>query len=531
MLWDAGPTIDLAGEAPRVLTPPLAGVGVVMKELGDYHAALAPLFPRREHREWAEVYLRGLLVADVPRKNIEAIALRLGGPEAPAANVVRGLQQFVGRGAWDDAPLLAAHRRLVAQTLGEDDGVLIIDGSDFPKQGEHSVGVARQWSGRLGKRANCQVGVFLGYASRKGYTLVDRRLYLPESWLGPDQEAMREECRIPPGLSFQTKPELAAELVERVLHESPIPARWVVCDEDYGKDPALLDRIAGLDRWYLAEVACHTMLWPLLEPDGQTPRACPWTWVLPPAGKGRPPTKERLHPDSPDKVAVDAWVAQLPAAQWRRYRIVEGSKGPLVADFVAFRALAVRDGLPGPEVWVLARRKVSGATDGPAVKFYLSNAPADVGWEELVRVSGMRWPIESCFTEGKGYLGMDHYELRSWPGWHHHMTLVLLAHHFLVRLQNRLGLREGAPEAGSRPLGRDAGDLPGRLDRDIGDGTRVGSGGRDPAEPRPSMHGPPCRSATAGVRPKRGVGRTPVPATSQSGCLPLPSQTEAAALG
>ena len=160
------------GPAVVALTPAdLANVG---EELATYDAHFAPLFIRREQRAWAAVYLRGLLVADVPRKNVEAMALRLLGAGPAAARHVRALQQFISEGAWDDRALLAEHQRLVAQTLGEADGVLILDGSDVPKRGIHSAGVAAQWCGATGKTDNCQAGVFLGYASRKGYTLLDR---------------------------------------------------------------------------------------------------------------------------------------------------------------------------------------------------------------------------------------------------------------------------------------------------------------------------------------------------------------------
>ncbi len=536
MIYIPNLTTDLAGGLPRPLVPTKVDPDALVKELADYHALFAPLFQRREQRQSAEVYLRGLLVADVPRKNVEAISLRLLGADSQADNRVRALQQFVGVGAWDDQAILTKHRALVDDTLGQDDGVLIIDGSDFPKQGKHSVGVARQWSGSLGKRANCQVGVFLGYASRKGYTLLDRRLYLPEAWFEPEHRGLWDQCLIPDKTKFQTKPELAAELIEQALKPvkgSPIRARWVVFDEDYGKAPDLLDRVAALERYYLAEVACQTMVWPLFEPDGQTPRARPRTWVpaQAPSGKGRVPTKEQLHPDSPQKVRVDTWAAELPVKKWARYRIVEGSKGPLVADFLAFRALAVRDGLPGPEVWVLVRRKVTGASDGPELKFYLSNAPAETPLGELVRVSGMRWPIESCFTEGKGYLGMDHYELRFWTGWHHHMTLVILAHHFLARLQQQLSQREGAQEAGSQaPGGSESGafdPLPGQAEGVAG----VDSGDRDQAQPGPGVYATPGGAAQASVRWAGRAGSAPVSTASQGRCLPLASQAKAAALG
>ncbi len=179
--------------AVQELTP--AEVASLAEELVAYHQHFAPLFYRREQRDWAAVYLRGLLTADVPRKNVEAMALRLLGVGPHAERQVRALQQFIGEGRWDDEAILAEHQRLVNETLGEEDGVLNTLGSDFPKHGDHSAGVAPQWCGNTGKKDNCQAGVFLGYASRKGATLLDRRLYLPESWF--DESAFR------PNMSWQ----------------------------------------------------------------------------------------------------------------------------------------------------------------------------------------------------------------------------------------------------------------------------------------------------------------------------------------
>ncbi len=440
---------DLTSQAPVVLTLTPQDLTDVADELTAYHAHFAPLFQRREQREWAALYLRGLLLTDVPRKNVEAMALRLCGAGPTAARTVRALQQFVSEGAWDDTAILAAHQTLVEQTLGEDDGVLIIDGSDVPKQGTHSVGVARQWCGASGKTANCQAGVYLGYASRRGYTLLDRRLYLHASWFAEDHQDLWRACAIPDEVRFQTKLDLAAEMVEELQKQRRVRARWLACDEGYGQDPALLDRVAATGLWYLAEVPGLTTVWPRQEPA--TGRDCPppQLWVPPtPSGRrGRAFTKARLHPDSPRPVRVDTLPAQLPDSAWQRFRIVEGSKGPLVADFAALRAVTTRHGLPGPEVWVLLRRAVGEPGAEGEVKVYLSNAPAETPLAALVRVSGLRWPIECCFEEGKSELGLDHYELRSWPGWHHHMTLVLLAHHFLVRLQQRLNERGGASGA------------------------------------------------------------------------------------
>jgi SRSO17 transposase len=451
----------LTPEAPPLVALMPEDLDGVAEELVAYQARFAQLFARREQREWAAVYLRGLLLADVPRKNVEAMALRLLGAGPEAARRVRALQQFIGEGAWDDDAILAAHRRWVEETLGEDDGVLIVDGSDVPKRGRHSVGVAPQWCGATGKTDNCQAGVYLGYASRRGYTLLDRRLYLPAPWFAEDHRELWQACAIPATVPFRTKAELAAEMVTRVREEQHLRARWLTCDEWYGRNPAFLDQVAATGLAYLAEVPHDTQGWPLQDPATQAPRARPHVWVPPrtASGKGRRPTRARLHPDSPPAVRVDILAQQLPADAWQRFRILEGSKGPLVADFAAVRAVATRDGLPGPDIWVLVRRPVrdpAASADPPELKIYLSNAPADTPLAELVRVSGMRWPIESCFEESKGELGLDHYELRFWRGWHHHMTLVILAHHFLVRLQQRLGPREGGRAAASRALRRRA---------------------------------------------------------------------------
>ena len=442
---------DLTSQAPVVLTLTPQDLADLPDELTAYHAHFAPLFQRREQRAWAAVYLRGLLLTDLPRKNVEAMALRLLGAGHEAARTVRALQQFISEGAWDDSAILAAHQTLVEQTMGEDDGVLIIDGSDVPKQGTHSVGVARQWCGASGKTDNCQAGVYLGYASRRGYTLLDRRLYLHASWFAEDHHDLWRACAIPDDVPFQTKLELAADLVENIQQQKRVRARWLACDEGYGQDPALLDRVAATGLWYLAEVPGLTHVWPGQDLATGLPCPPPQLWVPPtPSGRrGRAFTKVRLHPDSPRPVRLDTLPAQVPKSAWHRYRIFEGSKGPLIADFAALRAVTTRQGMPGPEVWVLVRRAVREAGAEGEVKLYLSNAPADTPLVELVRVSGMRWPIESCFEEAKSELGLDHYELRSWRGWHHHMTLVVLAHHFLVRQQQRLNQRGGGRGAAS----------------------------------------------------------------------------------
>ena len=521
MLTIEPPVIDLLDEVPVARAVTVADLDDFLAELAAYQAHYAPFF-RPDQQDWAAFYLRGLLTADVVRKNIEAMVLRLLGAGPDADNQVRAAQYFISQGRWDDAAVLAAHHRLVDQTLGEDDGVLLLDGSDVPKQGTHSVGVARQWCGATGKRDNCQAGVYLGYASRQGYTLLDRRLYLPEIWFTAAYRARWVACGIPDATAFQTKHALAAALVDGVMGERRVRARWVACDEGFGNSPALLDQLAAHALWYLAEVPCDWLVWPLTEPDG-TPRPAPWTWVPPLASaRGRPPTVARRHPDSPPRVRVDAWAAQVPAERWQRYRILEGSKGPLVAEVLTVRVIQARDGLPGPEGWLVIRRTLATATEAPVSKYYLSNAPAETPEAALVRVSGLRWPIESCFTEGKSEVGLDHYEVRSWRGWQHHLTLVILAHFFLTRLVLLLNRREG----GRRPGGADggAGRLPGGRRRS-GRAAATPGGAGQPGRGAAAAGG---AAAAAGAGCGGGAGAGPLSAAAQDRRLLLASQTSPA---
>jgi len=514
--------IDLLDAVPVARAVTIADLDDFLDELAAYQAHYAPFF-RPDQRPWAGLYLRGLLTADVARKNIEAMVLRLCGAGPEADNQVRAAQYFISDGKWDDAAVLAAHQRLVDATLGDDDGVVILDGSDVPKQGTHSVGVIRQWCGATGKRDNCQAGVYLGYASRQGYTLLDRRLYLPEVWFTDAYRARWVACGIPDGTAFQTKHQLAAALVAGVMAERRVRARWLTCDEGFGNHPALLDQIAAHDLWYLAEVPCDRLVWPLEEPDG-TPRPRPQTWAPPrrTTGRGRPPAVERLQPGSPPRVRADEWAARVPAARWQRYRLLEGSQGPLVAEVVTVRVIQARDGLPGPESWLVIRRTLPSETEAPRSKYYLSNAPAETPEPDLVRVSGLRWPIESCFTEGKSEVGLDHYEVRTWRGWHHHLTVVILAHFFLTRLVLRLNRREGGPRpgggAGTRAGGlAGAGGGPGRRGAA---GGGAGESGRSPS----AAERPP---AAAGLGRGGGAGAGGLPAAPQDRRLPLPPQTTA----
>jgi SRSO17 transposase len=272
----------------------------------------------------------------------------------------------------------------------------------------------------LGKVDQGQAGVFAASASRKGYTLLDRRLYLPEDWFAVAHRERWGKCGIPAETLFKTKPALALEMVPAIVTEGGLRLRWLTGDEACGRDGAFLDGMAALGRWYVAEVP----------PDTQVGLPPPATAVPTWTGRGRRPRKARLVPGAPAPQRVDQRAAAVPLDL-----IKDGSHGPLVAAFAFQRGVAVRAGLPGPDVWLVLRR---GWGENPELKVYRSNAPAHTPVTALVRVAGMRWPIETAFEESQGGLGLDHYEVRSWLGWHHHLTRCLLAHHVLVRARQRV---------------------------------------------------------------------------------------------
>lgn len=398
-----------------------------VEELDSYIKLFEPAFRRREQWRWSRLYVQGLL-GPTQRKTVERMALELG-------QNVRDMQHFVGQSPWQKEAVVVIQQALVAETLGEADGVMLIDESGVVKQGQDSVGVAGQYCGSVGKVANSQVGVHLGYVSRKGYTLLDSQLFMPDEWFDEAHTERRQACGVPADLTYQTKPEIGLDLLQAALKRNaqlthPLPFEWVAADELYGDSPAFRDGVAALGKWYFTEIKTTSQVW-LKRPEVHVP-----AWK----GRGRHPTRLRLCHPTDKAVPVQSLVAQIPASAWTRATIKEGSKGPIVCDFAFLRVAESRGGLPGPNLWLVIRRNV----DNPAeLKFYFSNAPTDTPLFDLVRLSGMRWPVEIIFEEGKGELGFDHYETRSWLGWQHHLLLVSLAHHFLVRL--RVKFKDIAP--------------------------------------------------------------------------------------
>jgi SRSO17 transposase len=406
-------------------------------ELVAYLRLWAEVWPRREQREWSVFYLCGQL-ANLARKTLEPMMLALKGPDL---NALRGLQQFISQSPWPLPPVRARLQQLVGGWLGDPQAVLIFDGSGFPKQGNHSAGVAPQYCGALGKIANCQQGVFAVYASAHGYTFVDGRLYLPDRWFGDDYAARRQACGVPDDVQFQTEPDIALAMLADIMAGDQLPFRWVTADEHYGENPAFLDAIAAAGKRYQVEVPSDTRVWlrtPAVQPPGRG--------LL-----GRPRVHLRVAPAAPRPVELRRLAQQLPASAWQRWTIKEGSRGPLEADFAFLRVTAVRNRLPGPRLWATFRRRLADPTE---IKCFLSNAPASCPHAELVRVAGLRWPIETALEEGKGEVGLDHYEVRSWLGWHHHVLQSFLAHLFLVRLRQVFKKKSGTHHRPGAPTHR-----------------------------------------------------------------------------
>ena len=370
---------------PLLADPDVSAVQGGAAYLADIERRLAPYFARAEPRQRAMAYLRGLL-SPAERKNSWQLA-DISGDAPPYA-----FQHLLRRALWDPEAVRDELRRYIIQHLGDPAAVLVLDETGFLKKGQHSAGVARQYSGTAGKVENCQIGVFLGYAGALGHVLLDRELYVPEEWT-----ADRDRCRragIPEDRGFATKPQLAQQMLARAF-TAGVPATWVTGDSVYGNDRRL-------------------RLW--LE-------AQPRAYVLAVSGQEYVGLGGRQR-------QVKALLAAVPEDGWTRLSAGEGTKGPRWYDW---RWQSLADPVdPAWRRWLLVRRSVSAPTE---LQAYVVFAPQETTLAEVVRVAGTRWTIESCFEAAKSEVGLDHYEVRSWTGWYRHITLAMWALALLVVLR------------------------------------------------------------------------------------------------
>jgi SRSO17 transposase len=398
-------------------------VRAAAERLVQFHERFAPLFGKEQAQDHAYTYVKGLMVCP-ERKSIEPIALNVGDGQVSA------LQKFLNIAPWDHGDVQAEVQSVFADDLvptaaGSAIGVVgVIDESGFAKKGDHSAGVGRQHNGRLGKEDNCQVGVFLVGVTPGGAALLDHQLYLPESWCEETKACRdrREKVHIPEAVAFQTKPQIAAGLIRQTVVLGAVSLDWITADEAYGRNGEFLDEVERLELRYVVEVPVNTTVWT------EDPAAC----VPPYGGRGRVPTR----PTRASVATVAAIASSLGRQSWQTLRIREGARGPLAFEFAAVRVWAVRHGKAGPPVWLLVRRSLEPV---PEVKSYISNADASTPLEVLAEVACTRHAVEDYFEDAKSYLGMAQYETRSYVGWHHHMSLVAMAHLFITLTRRTLG--------------------------------------------------------------------------------------------
>src|SRR5262244_1829627 len=461
-------TPDEAFAIPRFeLTP--RDVEGFLDELQTFHDHFRSCFARSEPRGHFFNYMVGQFSA-LERKSIEPMALEVAGGN------VRGMQRFISDNIWDEDKMRQTYHGLVAAEMGDPEGVLIVDESGFVKKGKESVGVARQYCGSLGKVEHCQVGVFAAYASRHGYALVDKRLFMPEPWFGEDYAERRHKCQVPEELRFHTKPQLAAEMVTAICSEGRLPFKYVVADCLYGNSPDFLDAIdACVGVTALVSIPAETRCWL------QRPLTTEKTYTY--KGEGR--AKRVVAPATQAPVTVEALAQSFASSCWYRRTVSEGTKGPIVYEFARKRVTLSKEGLPDRTGWLVSKRTLGAS---PTYSYYFSNAPASTPLRLFVWLSGVRWAIEQGFEETKTELGMAHYEVRKYPGWHHHILTCMLAHFFLWHLQIRLG--KNSPGAD----GVTGADL---ADSDLALAHVYGGGG-----PRAGGVGPAVQSPGVYVAPK-----------------------------
>ena len=348
------------------------------------HTRISHRFGRREPWQRVLSYLKGLL-SPIERKNGWQLA-EYAGDKTPD-----GLQRLLATYDWDADLVRDDLRSYVVEHLGDPNGVLVVDETGFIKKGVKSVGVKRQYSGTAGRIENCQVGVFVSYASSRGRAFLDRELYLPKEWA--EDAVRRAEAGVPEDVEFATKPQLAKSMLKRAL-DAGVPASWVTADEVYGND-------RRLRLWLEQEQMSHVL-----------------------AIK----STEALWTDSGFvQVGAAALAAEVPSDQWVRRSCGDGAKGPRIYDWTRVSIRPLKE--PGKGYWLLVRRSVAKPEE---LAYYVCFGPAETTVEELVRVAGTRWAIEEGFEEAKGEVGLDQYEVRRWVGWYRHITLALLAHAFLA---------------------------------------------------------------------------------------------------
>jgi len=391
-----------------------------INELKGFHEVFNDCFHRSESRGHFFRYMVGQF-SEIERKSIEPIALKV------EAGNVRPMQRFISDAEWNDDEILNKYHNLVNEDLGTADGALIFDETGFIKKGNDSIGVSRQYCGSIGKVENCQVGVFAAYSSPYGYALLAKRLFIPQKWFSDDYKLRRKKCKLPENAEFKTKPQLAVEMFNNIVEEGIIPFKYVLADSLYGTSPEFIEAVEScVGTTYFVQVPEDTRCW-LKRPITREKQY---------RYKGAIRSRTVLEKTAKKPMTVSTLATNINDYFWYRRKVSEGTKGPIEYEFTKRRITLSNNGLPQKTVWLIIRRTIE---DQPVYKYYLSNAPTSAKLSLFVWLSGIRWAIEQCFEETKSELGMDHYEVRKYRGWHHHMLTCMLAHFFLWHLKIRLG--------------------------------------------------------------------------------------------
>jgi SRSO17 transposase len=369
----------------------------------------------------------------------------------------------------------------VGERLATPRGVVIVDDSGVAKQGTHSVGVARQYSGTLGKVGNCQIGVFLAYASERGHALVDQRLYLPRAWIA--DPARCQAAGVPEEqVTYQSKAEQALTMIQQSRQRGFLPAQWVTADAGFGEIPSFRASLDEAGWGYVLEVPKTT---PLV---ARQPGVSPPPFAPDARFRSRPDLD--LPPTVLSERRIEILALGLRRGDWQELTVAEGAQGPRSYQFAARRVHEFNDQVLGRESWALFRRNL----DGSEVKYYLANAPSTTSLATLAWVTSCRWSIETAFKTEKGHTGLDEYEVRRWNGWQHHMTLALLAGAFLMGLEQEWGGKSAAGDApADRPGAPGAAPAP-----ELDSGRPPGLAGAN-ATPQPASQAFACSAPVARV--------------------------------
>lgn len=375
---------------PEPIVIPPSGLEGVLEKIWDFLQPYLPLFHRTDMALTAWLYLQGLL-SQLPRKSAE--------PIAQICDIDRKVvQRFVGVSPWSDRKVRDGLLEDVARTIGDPCGVICVDPSGFPKKGNESVGVARQWCGRTGKKDNCQVGVFASYSSPKGRCLLDAQLFLPERWT--DDKEKRKKCHIPEDRTYLKHWELADEVLRNVVG---IPHACILADSEMGRCGEFRDGLAQRDEDYILDIPVNLLV-QIVE-------------------KGKPLS---------EPIRAGKWVAERPKSAWLRVKTRDGSQGRMIFEVCRAEVVTVRKDKTLRRETLVATRPVENPSD---VRIALARMPEGTSIEEMAQCATRRWTIEDCLERGKSECGMAQYEVRSWVGWHHHMTMTMLAEWLLEKLR------------------------------------------------------------------------------------------------